>query len=200
MDHAITTETNDGRKINVKYMLGWLYLKLFGWRLTGQPPKLCKFVVIAAPHTSNWDVPLMLAISYVYGIPLSWIGKHTLFKWPLGIIYSWLGGIPIHRETHQKVVDQMVQLFKERDSLFLTLSPEGTRSRTKSWKSGFYYIARGADVRIVVAFVDYKKKIGGIGLTLNPSGDIQADMEILRNFYQGVTGKRPENFGPVAIN
>lgn len=193
-------ERNDNRPKGIKHFLGWLYLRIFGWRLEGAPPKAAKFVIIAAPHTSNWDLSFMLACIYIYGVKLSWMGKHTSFRWPFGIFLRWLGGIPINRSSRHNVVEQMVQAFKEHDALVIAVPPEGTRHRVKSWKTGFYYIALGAGVPIATGFLDFKRKCGGFGPTLNPSGDIKADMDILRKFYQNITAKFPEDFGPIVAS
>ena len=179
--------------------IGRLYLRLSGWRVEGRLPEGGKAVVIAAPHTSNWDMPMMLAVSYVLGIRPAWLGKVELFRRPFGGVMRWLGGLPVDRKTRQNLVEQVVARFDEVDLLYLVIPPSGTRNRATHWKSGFYHIASGARVPIICAFLDYRRKVGGIGPVLRPSGDVRADMEILRAFYAGVTGKFPAFTTPVRL-
>jgi 1-acyl-sn-glycerol-3-phosphate acyltransferase len=179
--------------------LGRLYLRLYGWRVEGRIPEATKAVVIAAPHTSNWDLPFMLAVSYVLGIRPSWLGKLELFRWPFGGLMRWLGGLPIDRRIRQNFVQQAVARFDAVDGLYLVVPPSGTRSRATHWKSGFYHIASGARVPIVCAFLDYRRKVGGIGLVLTPAGDLPADMQRIRAFYTGITGKIPALTTPVRL-
>ena len=172
--------------------LAILYLKMIGWRREGSLPDIPKYVIIVAPHTSNWDFPIGLALAFDLKLRGYWLGKDGLFRWPFHGFFRWLGGIPIDRSRSSDVVAQMVQVFKERNKLTMVLAPEGTRKKVAYWKSGFYHIARGADVPIVLAFIDYLRKAGGIGPVFKPSGDIETDMEYIRAFYATVTGKHPE--------
>ncbi len=183
----------------MKYWLGRFYLWLIGWQLGGAKPPMPKYVIIAAPHTSNWDVPVMLALSYVYGIRVSWVGKHTLFKGPLGILMRFLGGVPVDRRARHNAVEQLVEEFQQRDELALLITPEGTRSRSEYWKSGFYHIARGARVPLVLGLLDFKHKRGGLFEVFEPSGDITADMDRIRAFYADANAKYPADFGPVRL-
>ena len=183
----------------MKYWLGRFYLWLFGWKLGGQKPPFKKYLILAAPHTSNWDVPVMLSMSYVYGIRVSWIGKHTLFRGPLGPLMRWIGGVPVDRRSRNNAVQQMVDEFDKRDSLALMITPEGTRSRAEYWKSGFYHIATEANVPIVLGLLDFKKRVGGLFEAVIPSGDICADMDRIRAFYTDASGKYPQDFGPVRL-
>lgn len=183
----------------MKYWLGRIYLRLLGWKLNGQKPPLKKYLILAAPHTSNWDVPLMLAMSYVYGIPLHWIGKHSLFRGPGGALMRLVGGVPVDRRARHHAVQQIVDEFARRDEFCLAIAPEGTRSRTDCWKSGFYHIALEAGVPIVLGMLDYQKKFGGLFEVLHPSGDAKADMDKIRTFYRDVSAKYPQNFGPVLL-
>jgi 1-acyl-sn-glycerol-3-phosphate acyltransferase len=172
--------------------LSVLYLKIIGWRKVGNLPDIPQYVIIVAPHTSNWDFPIGLAFAFALKIRGYWLGKDSLFRWPFRGFFRWLGGIPIDRSRSSDVVAQMVQVFKERAKLTMVVAPEGTRKKVTYWKSGFYHIARGANVPIVLAFLDYLRKAGGIGPVLNLSGDIEADMESIRAFYSTVKGKYPE--------
>jgi 1-acyl-sn-glycerol-3-phosphate acyltransferase len=151
--------------------------------------------VIAAPHTSNWDLPVLLSLAFALGVKASWLGKHTLFRRPFGFLFRWMGGIPVYRSASKNMVAQSVEMFRNSEKLILTIPPEGTRSKVSYWKSGFYYIALGAEVPIAMAFIDYKRKTSGVGPTLYPTGDIEADMEVIRNFYANVTAKYPDKAG-----
>jgi 1-acyl-sn-glycerol-3-phosphate acyltransferase len=183
----------------VRYWLARCFLSLIGWKPEGDLPKTRKFVLVSAPHTSNFDAILLVALGYMYGIKLNWVGKHTLFRWPLGYWMRAWGGIPVDRRSRNNMVEQLAEEFANRKQLILAVPPEGTRSRAERWKTGFYYIALQAKVPIVLGFLDYRRKRGGFGPTFEPSGDIEADMEIIRNFYKDITGKHPEDFGPISI-
>ena len=176
-----------------------LYLWLLGWRVEGTLPAGARAVAIAAPHTSNWDLPFMLAVAYVLGVKPSWLGKRELFRWPFGWLMRRLGGIAVDRRSPHNLVQQVVERFGTTERLFLGVPPSGTRSGATHWKSGFYHIARGARVPIVCAFLDYRRKVGGIGPVLMPSGDVRADMQLIRGFYAGITGKYPALITPVRL-
>jgi 1-acyl-sn-glycerol-3-phosphate acyltransferase len=179
-------------------LIGRLYLRAFGWRLAGSLP--CRrAVVIAAPHTSNWDLPFMLAVSYALGAKPSWLGKRELFGGPLGWLLRRLGGIAVDRSAPQGLVGEAVARFGERDELFLVIPPSGTRARAPYWKSGFYHVARGAGVPIVCAYLDYRARVGGIGLTLTPSQSIGGDMDRIRAFYADKQAKFPAQMTPVRL-
>ncbi len=141
----------------------------------------------------------MLAMSYVYGIRVSWIGKHSLFRGPMGPLMRWLGGVPVDRRAAHNAVQQMVDEFARRDELALMIMPEGTRSRADYWKSGFYHIARKAHVPIVLGLLDFKRKVGGLFEAIEPTGDLTADMNRIRAFYDGAMGKYPDDFGPIRL-
>jgi 1-acyl-sn-glycerol-3-phosphate acyltransferase len=180
-------------------LVGRLYLRAFGWRVAGALPAALRAVVVAAPHTSNWDLPFMLAVAYTLGAKPSWLGKRELFRWPLGWVLRRLGGIPVDRGAAQGMVGEAVARFKEVDELFLVIPPSGTRARAAHWKSGFYHVARGAGVPIVCAYLDYRERIGGIGLVLTPSGSVRADMDRIRAFYASKHGKYPTQTTPVRL-
>ena len=180
-------------------LLGFSFLKLVGWEAVGNAPDMPKFVMILAPHTSNWDLIFILAVVYVLGIKCYWFGKKDIFRWPVGGFFKWLGGIPINRGLRQNMVQQTVEIIQSSEQIIVGLSPEGTRSNTKYWKTGFYHIAHQAQIPIVFAFLDYSQKVGGLGPIMNPTGDIEEDMKIMRQFYSGITAKYPYNFGNMAI-
>ena len=181
-------------------MLSWLaqrILALFGWRLTGAVPDIPKYVIIGAPHTSNWDFVLALLMALSFKLKINFMMKDEMFRPPFGWFFKALGGIPINRRSSNRVVDQMIERFKERERLALVITPEGTRARVPAWKTGFYHIAHGAGVPIVTGFADYERKVCGIGPVVVPTGDIEADMEKLRAFYGGIRGRHPEQFGAI---
>jgi 1-acyl-sn-glycerol-3-phosphate acyltransferase len=171
--------------------IGRLWLRMFGWRIQGETLKYRKFVLIAAPHTSNWDLPFMLATAYALEVRLSWFGKHTLFVPPWGWFMQRLGGIAVDRRSPQSLVAQIAEEFARSDDLVLAVSPEGTRSKTELWKSGFYHIASQARVPIGLGYLDYERKLSGLGMFVIPSGNVREDMNKIRAFYRDIRGKYP---------
>lgn len=168
-----------------------LYLKAAGWKLSGDAPAARRFVVIAAPHTSNWDLPMTLAIVFAFRLKVYFLAKHTLFTPPFGIFLRWLGGIAVDRSSAHNFVEHAVKLFSTHDDLILIVPPEGTRKQVRYWKSGFYHIAHGAHVPILLGFIDFKRKLAGFGGTYIPSGNFNADIIEIQTFYAGITGKNP---------
>jgi len=181
------------------YWLGTLYLRLFGFTVEGKLPPDPKWIGIVAPHTSNWDFAHMLAVSFHLRVPAYWIGKHSLFRGPLGWIMRRVGGIPIDRQAARNSVEQVVQAFNERAELVLGIAPEGTRKRTDRWKSGFYYIARAARVRIVLISLDYTRKVVTLAPAMTLSGDIETDMKKIREFYADAQPKYPDKKSNIQI-
>ena len=174
-------------------------LKLFGWDAVQGLPKFKKYVLIGAPHTSNWDFVLAMLVALAIGLRFKWLGKHTLFKNPFGYVLKFFGGIPIDRTIHSSVIERVAEMFNNSERLVIAITPEGTRSKTEFWKSGFYYIALNAKVPVAFAFLDYENKKIGVGDHFIPCGDIEADMQIIRNFYSGIKGKKPEKQGEVRV-
>lgn len=171
-------------------------LKLVRWRMVGEvPADHC--VIIGAPHTSNWDFPLALLAFWSIPIKAKWVGKHTIFRRPFGWLMRRLGGISLDRGNTRDFVPQVVGWFEREPQLSLVIAPEGTRSRTDYWRSGFYWIAHGAGVPIVLGFVDYEKREGGLGEWFVPTGDIEADFDRIRAFYADKVGRHPENAGEI---
>lgn len=179
--------------------LARLFLLSTGWKPEGDPPVPRRYVLIAAPHTTNWDFPYLLAFAEHFGMQISWLGKASLFRGPIGPIMRRLGGIPIERSRNENRVAAIAKIFDERDDLGLVVPAEATRSRTEHWKSGFYYIALTAGVPIVMSFLDYARKRGGIGPAFMPTGDVALDMEAVRAFYADKQGKYPAAFGPIRL-
>lgn len=174
-------------------------LRLFGWKAVGKRPDVPQMVVIAYPHTSNWDLPVYILVAWELGMPLSWMGKDALFRGLSGALLRRLGGIPITRDRSEDVVQQMKRHFEASDELCLVIAPEGTRSHVEYWKSGFYHIAVGAGVPLALAFIDYERKEAGIGPLVYPSGNSRSDMDVLREFYQGRVGRYQSSQGAVRL-
>ena len=175
-------------------------LKLLGWRLDKRIPKEKKYVLIAAHHTSNWDFIYGVLAKWALDEPYMWVGKHTLFWGLLNYVFRKLGGIPVDRRAHHGFIEQMVHEFDQRDELKLAMAPEGTRSKVAYWKTGFYYIARQAKVPVAFGYFDYKSKIIGVHGCFYPCGDIEKDMQIVKEFYCDKTGKHPANEGTIRLN
>ena len=174
-------------------------LRLLGWEVVGTLPDTRHWVLIGAHHTSNLDTPFMLAAAVVLGVPLSWLAKAELFRGPLAPLLRAVGGIPIDRAQRSNTVQQMVELFQTRPEFYLALSPEGTRKRSEYWKSGFYHIAVGAGVPIVFGFIDYRRRQVGVGPFLVPTGDIEADMRVIREFYEPIVPRYPDKKGSMIL-
>jgi 1-acyl-sn-glycerol-3-phosphate acyltransferase len=172
------------------------FLKLAGWRIEGGlPPGTTKCVLIAAPHTSNWDLPYTLMVAFQLRLHVYWMGKHSIFRPPFRHLMMWLGGIPVDRaSTGNGVADSVAAIKSANGPLQLAVAAEGTRSRTRVWKTGFYYIAVGADVPIVLAYMDYAQKRSGLGPVFTPSGDMERDMEEIKAFYAPFKGKNAGQF------
>ncbi len=176
-----------------------LLLRTFGWRLEGSLPDEPRFVLIAAPHTSNWDLVLMLLCGLSFGMWPSWVGKHTIFQPPFGWLLGLLGGIPIDRRSRGNRVEQLAALFAARDRLVLAIPPEGSRSSHSHWKSGFYWVAYTANVPVCLSFLDWGARRAGLGPLLHLTGDLRADMDLVRTFYAGRTGRFPGKQGPILL-
>ena len=180
-------------------ILSRIILKLLGWHVDVTLPEEKKFVMIGAPHTTNWDLPIGLLCFWSVPVHITWVGKKQLFIGPFNYFFRALGGIPVDRSVHTGFIDQIAQQFDAREEMIFGLTPEGTRSRTEYWKTGFYYIALTANVPICCAYIDCPSRTIGFGKMIVPSGDINKDFEIIKTFYQDKKGKYPEKQGPVRI-
>ena len=174
--------------------LRWIarrFFRLLGWRFEGEIPRdVTQAVIIAAPHTSNWDLPYALLAAFVLGRKVHWLGKSQIFRFPFRGLMRWLGGIAVDRSRSNNLVDAAVQCFRQSDApLLLIVPPEGTRSAVRHWKTGFYYIALGAQVPVVMAYMDHGTRLCGASRVLHPSGDIDADMATVRRFYAPFRGR-----------
>jgi 1-acyl-sn-glycerol-3-phosphate acyltransferase len=172
------------------------FLKLTGWKVEGSlPPGVTKCVLIAAPHTSNWDLPYTLMVAFALRLNVYWMGKASIFKPPFSGVMRWLGGIPVQREQSNNLVAASAQAIVDFDGhLQLAVPPEGTRSKSRYWKTGFYYIAQTAQVPIVIAYMDYGQKRSGLGPVFQPTGDIDKDMAEIKAFYAPMKGKHTDRF------
>ena len=172
------------------------FLKLAGWKIQGSLPEGAeKSVLIAAPHTSNWDLPYTLMVAFSLRLTPYWMGKEEIFKPPFRGLMMWLGGLPVDRAKSSNLVAASIEALKEaRGPLQLIVPPEGTRGKTRFWKTGFYYIALGAQVPIVMAYMDYEKKVSGLGPVFLPTGDVDADMAAIKSFYAPFKGKNADQF------
>lgn len=169
-------------------------MAFWGWKIQGQKPKYKKFVLTAAPHTSNWDFVLAVLAFYVLGIKGKFTIKKELFFFPFGPILRMLGGFPIDRKSKNSgTVDQMLEEFNKREELVFLVTPEGTRSGNQDWKKGFYYLAMGAKVPIILGYADYEKKVVGIGPVFFPGGEVEEDIEKMKDFYRDKKGRFPEH-------
>ncbi|MBC53748.1 MAG: glycerol acyltransferase [Gammaproteobacteria bacterium] len=168
-------------------------LALMGWRAIGKPLQDQRFVLIGAPHTSNWDFPLMLMVVLKLELKPHWMGKHSLFMFPFGGLMRWLGGIPIDRRSHHGIVDQVAAQYQQNPQLVVLVPPEGTRKKVQAWKTGFYHIANNAGVPILMGYLDVSRKEAGLADFFYPTGDVDADIKKIRAFYATKRGIRPEN-------
>jgi 1-acyl-sn-glycerol-3-phosphate acyltransferase len=172
------------------------FLRLNGWTVQGAlPDNTPKCVLIAAPHTSNWDLPYTLMVAYCLHLNVYWMGKQSLFRGPFGPVMRWLGGIAVDRSKSTNLVAaSAAALVAASGSLQLVVPPEGTRGKTRHWKTGFYFIALEARVPIVLAYMDYRRKVSGLGPVFHPSGDVEADMTEIKRFYAGIQGRNADQF------
>lgn len=178
-------------------LVGGFFLMVTGWKAAGSVPDIPKFVLVLAPHTSNWDLLFILAVLYGLRLKINWFGKKELFSWPVGGIFRWIGGIPIDRSSRKNVVRQTVQTMRERQQIVIGIAPEGTRSQSSQWHTGFYHIASLAQVPLVLGYLDYARKVGGLGPMMHTTGNIEADMKMIREFYGGITAKYPHEVGEI---
>ncbi len=176
-------------------LLSKLYLRLIGWKIKGNfPHNIKKAVILFAPHTSFSDFYIGRAAFYILGINIKFLIKKEVFRFGIGPFLKLMGGIPVDRSRKTDIVDQIVEKLNNSEHLIIMVAPEGTRKLQKRWKKGYYYIALKAKVPIILGYMDYKKKEGGVFEVVYPSGDYEDDFKKIRDFYKGVTAKYPENF------
>ena len=176
-----------------------LLLWLSGWKVEGERPDIPKYVMIAAPHTSNWDFYYTILMAFHYRLKIYWMGKSSLFDGWRGPIMRWLGGIAVNRNAASNLVNDTVETIKRSEKITVVVPPEGTRGEVTYWKSGFYYIAHGAGVPIVLGYLDFARKRGGLGPVFMPTGDFEADIKEIQKFYEPIQGKHRKNFSGAAV-
>jgi 1-acyl-sn-glycerol-3-phosphate acyltransferase len=181
------------------YWIGRLWLTAFGWDVEGEVAETKTAVLIAAPHTTNWDLPHMLAAAWVFRLRISFLAKHSLFEGLFAGFFRWLGGIPVDRTAPHGLVHQVAEQLNAADKLVVAVPPSGTRGKRDYWKSGFYWIAHTAQVPIIGGSLDYERKIAHLGFSFMPTGDIVADMERIRAHYASIKGKFPENQSRIRV-
>jgi 1-acyl-sn-glycerol-3-phosphate acyltransferase len=177
---------------NLMRWLAMIFFRLAGWKEEGQRPDIPKYVIIAAPHTSNWDFVYTMCLAFILRIKPLVMMKGEWFRWPLGFLFRWLGALPVDRAKSQNIVAQSIEAFRAHPHMVMVVPPSGTRKQVTYWKTGFYHIAQGAGVPIVLGYLDYRRKAGGIGPLLHTTGNIHADMAVIRAFYADITGKNPK--------
>lgn len=186
--------TGSGRRSLLTRLVLFILLGLYrsqGWTLSGSAPASRRCVIVGAPHTSNWDFVFFLGATRAFGLRPSFMGKHSLFRWPMARFMREMGGVPVVRTASHNYVEQMIAEFAGRDEFMLVVAPEGTRKGANCWKSGFYHIAMGAGVPIVPGWVDCRTRRGGLGPEFMPSGDYVADMARIAAFYRSVLPGHP---------
>ena len=173
------------------HYLARFWMRRFGWRVEGKLPDIPKFVLIGAPHTSNWDFVLFLGVMFTLRANVRFMGKAELFRSPIGWFFRYCGGVPVDRKKSTGLVDQMVEASNRSEHFILTITPEGTRHQIVEWKRGFYHIAKNAGIPIVIAVVDGRHKTVRIGQVFHPTGNIEADMKTTQSFFAGTVGINP---------
>jgi len=173
------------------HLLTRFFMRLTGWRVDGTLPDLPKYILIGAPHTSNWDFVLFLGVIFTLRANVKFMGKAELFRSPFGWFFDYCGGIPVDRKKSTGLVEQMVEACNKSDRFILTIAPEGTRHHVTEWKRGFHHIAAGAGIPIVMAVVDGKHKVVRVGRVFHPTADIEADMKAITGMFEGVVGINP---------
>lgn len=174
--------------------LARVLLRLFGWKVEARFPDEPKLVLAAAPHTSNWDGIFGVSAILALGVRINWFAKDSLFRWPFRSLLIAFGGVPIKRDKARGMVEQTADVFAEKERIYVVVAPEGTRSRAPEWKSGFYRIAVAAQVPILLAYADYRRKVIGTGPLIWPSGDYEADLEKIQAFYREITPRHAQRF------
>jgi len=175
----------------------WL-MRRIGWSLSLPIPPTARFVLVMYPHTSNWDFIIAIIARYATGWPVKWLGKHTLFRPPLGVLFRAMGGIPVNRTTPGTLLDDLSRDCLTHDTLIIGIAPEGTRSYVDCWKSGFHRVASTAHIPIALGYIDYRRRTVGVIDYITPGDDFSADMEYIADAYAGIEGRHPECAGKIA--
>jgi len=181
-------------KVYFQRLLVRIALLLSGWRLEGTIPDLKKCVIIGAPHTSNWDFFFGVLYKLHYGLNIHFLIKKELFRFPFRWVFRWIGGIPVDRRKHDNMVEHLGEKLKNSECFYLAIAPEGSRKQVMVWKRGFYHIAKKAGVPIILGYMDYRRKVVGVGPVFYPGDDIEKDMKEIMKFYCNIQAKFPGNF------
>ena len=178
----------------MRWLSKFIYHKLLGWKVTGFSDfeSIKKAVIIAVPHTSWHDFFIGILLRSVIGLETNYVGKNTLFKFPFGWFFRWTGGAPVERKNNENQVEAIARLFKEKDGFRMTMAPEGTRKKVEEWRTGFYYIAKAANVPIIMFTLDFENKVNHFSEPFYPTDDKEADFKFMHKFFEGVKGKVPE--------
>ncbi|WP_299229368.1 1-acyl-sn-glycerol-3-phosphate acyltransferase [uncultured Psychroserpens sp.] len=180
----------------MRWLAKFIYFKLLGWKITGNTnfskDTIKKAVIIALPHTSWHDFYIAILLRKITGVKTNFVAKKELFKWPFGWYFKAVGGAALDRTSGQNKVQAIASLFKEKEEFRLALAPEGTRKKVDTWKTGFYYIAKEANVPIIMFTLDFKNKQNRVSEPFFPTDDVEADFKTMKAFYKGVIGKKPE--------
>jgi 1-acyl-sn-glycerol-3-phosphate acyltransferase len=195
---ACTPSLRTSLRGRLRRKVGETLLKSGGWRLQGELPNEPKFLLVCAPHTSNWDFVLMLEIAFARDFEVHWVGKDSLFRPPFGTLARLGGGIAVVRGASQNQSGQVAQAIRQAERMIVAIAPEGTRSKAGRWRTGFYHMAVQAGVPIQLGFLDYAKRVGGFGPCIYPSGDLDADFAKIEAFYRDIQGKFPDQQGAIS--
>jgi hypothetical protein len=183
----------------VKKSFAGIILWVLGWRAGLATPPVPKCIVVGHPHTSTWDFPLFILTIWYLNVPMKWLGKASLFKGPMGVIYRALGGIPVDRSGGKDMVAAVAEVFAQHDELIIGIAPSGTRSYSPHWRSGFYHMAIAAKVPIVLGTIDYRRRVATFIATTHISGDIHADMDKIRAAFLGIEGRNTAQQTPIRL-
>lgn len=174
--------------------IAWFVLRLMGWKVDERTPEgIDKCIVVVGPHTSNWDFVIGKLAFMKYKVPVKFLIKKEAFVFPFGYLLKSMGGIPVDRKKNNNLTDTAVKYFEESERMFMMFTPEGTRSYNPKWKKGFYYVAEKAKVPIYIGYIDYKNKVGGFHSVFQPTGDVDKDIQYIKNILKEYPGKFPEN-------
>ncbi len=201
MTEKVTLTTQDqipeyhrGRRSAFTRWLGRSILRLMGWKVEGEFPQERKLIIVAAPHTSNWDFVVGMAAMLALNLRCHWMGKHTIFRKPFRGFMRWLGGIPVYREQPEGIAQQMAGHIQNADAMLLVITPEGTRSKVEEWKTGFVRIASAADCGMMMAALDFVNKRICVGEVYRTTDDVDADVSRVRDYFAQFTPKHPDRF------
>lgn len=178
-------------------LLYHFFFKLAGWRFDGTMPSEKKYIIIVAPHTSNWDFMIGLCARSILRFDAKFLGKKELFRFPFGALFRWLGGVPVNRSKNENLVDAVVKMFNDRERFIVAIAPEGTRKYVSQWKTGFYFMALKANVPIVMTAFDYPRKTVFINKPFYPTGNLSEDMKTIFGFFRDKRGKFPKELPPL---